>query len=62
MCIMKESSFIHLSHIVLNLVTLCVPDGYFESSVEKNTNESVIQEYVKQQSIKDSYKQLFWKM
>lgn len=37
-------------------------DGYFVSTVGKNTNESVIREYVKNQGTQDSYKQLYLKM
>lgn len=37
-------------------------DGYFVSSVGKNTNESVIQEYVKNQGTQDTYKQLYIKV
>lgn len=38
-------------------------DGYFVSTVGKNTNESVIQEYVKNQGTQDSkYKQIYLKV
>ena len=37
-------------------------DGYFVSSVGKNTNEKVIQEYVKNQGTQDEYKQLYMKV
>jgi REP element-mobilizing transposase RayT len=37
-------------------------DGYFVSTVGKNTNESVIQEYVKNQGTPDAYKQLYLKV
>jgi REP element-mobilizing transposase RayT len=37
-------------------------DGYFVSSVGKNTNESVIKEYVKNQGTQDAYRQLYLKV
>lgn len=37
-------------------------DGYFVTSVGKNTNEAVIQKYVKQQGTQDEYKQLYMKV
>ena len=37
-------------------------DGYFVTSVGKNTNEAVIQKYVKQQDIQDEYKRLYMKV
>lgn len=37
-------------------------DGYFVTSVGKNTNEAVIQKYVKQQGIQDEYKRLYMKV
>ncbi len=37
-------------------------DGYFVSTVGKNTNEAVIQDYVKSQGTQDSYKQLYLNM
>ena len=37
-------------------------DGYFVTSVGKNTNEAVIQKYVKQQGTQDEYKQLYKKV
>jgi REP element-mobilizing transposase RayT len=37
-------------------------DGYFVSTVDKFTNESVIREYVKQQGTQDEYTQLYLKM
>ena len=37
-------------------------DGYFITSVGKNTNEAVIQKYVKQQGTQDEYKQLYMKV
>ena len=37
-------------------------DGYFVSTVGKNTNETVIREYVKNQGTQDTYKQLYFKM
>ena len=37
-------------------------DRYFVTSVGKNTNEAVIQKYVKQQSTQDEYKQLYMKV
>ena len=37
-------------------------DGYFVSTVGKNTNEDVIRNYVKQQGTQDSYQQLYLKL
>lgn len=37
-------------------------DGYFVTSVGKNTNEAVIQKYVKQQGTQDEYKRLYMKV
>lgn len=37
-------------------------DGYFVSTVGKNTNEAVIQRYVKEQGTQDTYKQLYLNM
>ena len=37
-------------------------DGYFVTSIGKNTNEAVIQKYVKQQGTQDEYKQLYMKV
>lgn len=37
-------------------------DGYFVSTVGKNTNEAVIQKYVKEQGTQDTYKQLYLNM
>ena len=37
-------------------------DGYFVSTVGKNTNEKVIQKYVQEQGTQDTYKQLYLKM
>ena len=37
-------------------------DGYFVSTVGKNTTESIIREYVKNQGTQDSYKQLYFKI
>jgi putative transposase len=37
-------------------------DGYFVASVGKNTNETVIQEYVKNQGRQTEYKQLYLNM
>lgn len=36
-------------------------DGYFVSTVGKNTTESVVRDYVKNQGTQDSYKQLYFK-
>lgn len=36
-------------------------DGYFVSTVGKNTSENTVREYVKNQGIQDSYRQLFFK-
>lgn len=37
-------------------------DGYFVSTVGRNTTESIIREYVKNQGTQDSYKQLYFKI
>ena len=37
-------------------------DGYFVSTVGRNTTESIIREYVKNQGTQDSYKQLYLKI
>lgn len=37
-------------------------DGYFVSTVGKNTNEKVIQKYVQEQGTQDTYKQLYFKI
>ncbi len=37
-------------------------DGYFVSTVGRNTTESIIREYVKNQGAQDSYKQLYFKI
>ena len=37
-------------------------DGYFVSTVGKNTNEKVIQKYVQEQGTQDTYKQLYLKI
>ncbi len=37
-------------------------DGYFVSPVGRNTTESIIREYVKNQGTQDSYKQLYFKI
>ena len=36
-------------------------DGYFVSTVGKNTTESIVRDYVKNQGTQDSYKQLYFK-
>lgn len=36
-------------------------DGYFVSTVGKNTSENTIREYVKNQGTQDSYRQLYFK-